>query len=198
MNVANDALTSVHEIPENKPLISVSHLEFRPGAPVPTKQEKPGARLTLPSLMYAFVLFTFLILGVLLLRTINHHIQVKAAAASAAQSGVVSGTDAPTPVATRPAGTIPAPAAVSTATPSPAPASAGLPAALTATAQAEPPKPAPYKLQAVFYNPARPAAMIGGKTVFIGDHVGLYRVKSITSDTVTLESGGQVKVLKLQ
>lgn len=197
MSVANDALKSVHVVPETKSPVSVSHLEFRPAVPYKeeTKQGKPGTRLTLPSLMYAFVLFTFLILGVLLLRTINHHIQVKAAAA---QSGVVSGSDAPTPVAVKPAGTIPAPAAVSTAIPSPAPASAGLPAALTATAQTESPKPAPYKLQAVFYNPAKPAAMVGGKTVFIGDHVGLYRVKSITSSTVTLESGDQVKVLKLQ
>ncbi len=194
MSVANDALKSVHVVPETKSPVSVSHLEFRPAVPYKeeTKQGKPGTRLTLPSLMYAFVLFTFLILGVLLLRTINHHIQVKAAAA---QSGVVSGSDAPTPVTPKSTGTIPAPSAVSTATLSPAPATASAPGAFPT--QTEPPKPAPYKLQAVFYNPANPAAMVGGKTVFIGDHVGLYRVKSITTDTVTLESGDQTKVLKL-
>jgi hypothetical protein len=60
-----------------------------------------------------------------------------------------------------------------------------------------PPKPAPWKLQAIIFNPARPSATISGKTVFIGDRVGDLRVIKITQDSVMLAGGGQTRTLTL-
>ena len=199
MSVANDALKSVNEIQENKPLVSVSHLEFRPAVPVKEdrqdRQEIPGTRLTLPSLLYAFVLFTFLILGVLLLRTINHRIQARAAAApSPAASGVVSGSDAPAPA--KPASQSTTPPVLATTSPSPASPTTPSPAAYTAPTP--PPAQPTYRLQAVFFSPTSPSAIVGGKTVFVGDHVGPYRVTRINPTSVSLANGDQIRVLHLQ
>ncbi len=59
-----------------------------------------------------------------------------------------------------------------------------------------PAKPAP-KLQAVVYHPKRPSAIISGKSVFVGDKVGNFRVMAITRESVTLVGGGQTNLLVL-
>jgi hypothetical protein len=60
----------------------------------------------------------------------------------------------------------------------------------------EPAKPAP-KLQAVVFDPRRPSAIISGKSVFIGDKVGDFRVAAITRESATLIGGGQTNLLVL-
>jgi hypothetical protein len=60
-----------------------------------------------------------------------------------------------------------------------------------------PPKPAPLRLQAIFFNPTRPSAMIGGKTLFIGDKLGQLRVVAIDQESATLAGAGETKVLSL-
>jgi hypothetical protein len=60
-----------------------------------------------------------------------------------------------------------------------------------------PPKPAPLRLQAIIFNPKRPSAMIGGKTLFIGDKLGNLRVVAIGKDSATLAGAGQTNVLSL-
>jgi hypothetical protein len=52
-------------------------------------------------------------------------------------------------------------------------------------------------LQAIIFNPKRPSAMIGGKTLFIGDKVGDLRVVAIDKNSATLAGGGQTNVLTL-
>lgn len=59
-----------------------------------------------------------------------------------------------------------------------------------------PPKPAP-KLQAVVFDLKRPSAIISGKSVFIGDKVGDFRVAAITRESATLIGGGQTNLLVL-
>lgn len=59
-----------------------------------------------------------------------------------------------------------------------------------------PAKPAP-KLQAVVYQPKRPSAIISGKSVFVGDKVGDFRVVAITRESATLVGGGQTNLLVL-
>jgi hypothetical protein len=55
----------------------------------------------------------------------------------------------------------------------------------------------PLKLQAIFFS-TRPSAIIGGRTVFIGDKVADFKVTKIDQQTVTLlTSGGETKVLRL-
>ena len=55
----------------------------------------------------------------------------------------------------------------------------------------------PFKLQAIFLS-ARPSALIGGKTLFVGDQIANFHVNSIKADAVTLQSpAGQIKILAL-
>jgi len=53
------------------------------------------------------------------------------------------------------------------------------------------------KLQGIFFNPARPMAMIDGKAVLIGDKLGKLRVIAIDQESATLAEGGQTYVLRL-
>jgi len=62
----------------------------------------------------------------------------------------------------------------------------------------EPPTaPSLPRLQAIVSHPTRPSAIIGGKSVFVGDKVGTLRVVSIQPEAVTLAGGGQTNVLTL-
>lgn len=51
-----------------------------------------------------------------------------------------------------------------------------------------PPPPPEPKLQGIIFTPPRPWAIVNGKTVYVGDHVGDFHVKEITRNTVTLQS----------
>ena len=66
-----------------------------------------------------------------------------------------------------------------------------------APAEAIIPKPAPLRLQAIVFDPTRPSAMIGGKTLFIGDKLGELRVIAIDRESATLAGAGQTNVLAL-
>ena len=66
-----------------------------------------------------------------------------------------------------------------------------------ALTEAPAPKPAPLRLQAIVFNPIRPSAMIGGKTLFIGDKLGELRVAAIDRDSATLVGARQTNVLAL-
>jgi hypothetical protein len=54
-----------------------------------------------------------------------------------------------------------------------------------------------FKLQAVFYSAKQPSAMINGRTVFVHDALGEFHVASIATNSVTLASPSETKVLKL-
>jgi hypothetical protein len=57
--------------------------------------------------------------------------------------------------------------------------------------------PAPLRLQAIFYEPSQPSAMIRGKTVMVGDTVEHARVVAITDTSVTLVDEGRTNILTL-
>lgn len=59
------------------------------------------------------------------------------------------------------------------------------------------PTPPPLKLQAIFYEPSQPSAMIRGKTVMVGDTVEKMRVAAITDTSVTLIGEGRTNILTL-
>jgi len=52
-------------------------------------------------------------------------------------------------------------------------------------------------LQAIVYSSTRPSAMIGGRTLFVGDKLGDMRVLAIDRDSATLAGLGQTNVLTL-
>ena len=53
------------------------------------------------------------------------------------------------------------------------------------------------KLQGISFNPARPCALVSGKTVYVGDTVGGFSVTQITMESVTLVSTLATNVLSL-
>ena len=59
-----------------------------------------------------------------------------------------------------------------------------------------PPSPEP-KLQGILFDSARPCAIVDGRTVFVGGHVGGFRVTAISKSDVTLKNGTETKVLRL-
>lgn len=98
----------------------------------------------------------------------------------------------------------PAPVAATVQTPTPAPSAvAPVDAVGGATQVAQPAAPvvttpAPPRLQAIFYTPARPSAMISGKTVFVGDRVAGFQVAAITRESATLVGAGSTNLLSLE
>jgi hypothetical protein len=112
----------------------------------------------------------------------------------------------------------PVQSAVETAAPkeveaSPAPATDAIAPTISATAEkpltetptnapapVEPPKPPPviYKLQGILFQPGHSTAVVNGKTVSAGEHVGDARVVSIDKETVVLvNSSGETNLLEL-
>jgi hypothetical protein len=62
-----------------------------------------------------------------------------------------------------------------------------------------PTKGSPLKVQGIFYNPQRPAAMIAGKHVETGDTVEGYKVEAISPNSVILKSPkGETVTLTLE
>ncbi len=55
----------------------------------------------------------------------------------------------------------------------------------------------PLKLTGIVFHPSHPAAMIGGKMLFLNDKVGEWRVVAINRESATLSNAGQTNVLKL-
>jgi hypothetical protein len=60
-----------------------------------------------------------------------------------------------------------------------------------------PPKPATPKLQAIVFSATHPSAIVNGKTVFVGDNVGEFRVAAITPKGARLVSETQTNLLTL-
>jgi hypothetical protein len=118
------------------------------------------------------------------------HAAIEPAKPLATQAAVASPAPAPTAVNSQ------QPAA---STPNSPPTVAPEPSANVAVAAApEPPKPPALKLQGIAFHPTRPSAMISGKTVFVGEKVGEWRVQAIRLDTAILVSAGQTNILTLQ
>jgi hypothetical protein len=72
-------------------------------------------------------------------------------------------------------------------------------ASAPASASIEEPRSAPtFKLQAIFYRPNNPSAVVNSKTVSVGDLVLTGKVKAIDRQSVTIDVGGVIQVLTLQ
>ena len=77
MSANNDALKQANETRENSPPVSVANLQIRPAEP--ERPDKPGLRLTLPSVGFVVLLFVFIALGALLMLKVNQKVRAKAA-----------------------------------------------------------------------------------------------------------------------
>jgi hypothetical protein len=55
--------------------------------------------------------------------------------------------------------------------------------------------PKQVRVQGIFYDPVRPWAIVGGKTVYVGDDVDGMRVAEILRNSITLAGNGQTNKL---
>jgi hypothetical protein len=210
MSLINDALKRAKEAHQQVP-VPPADLPFRPVEPA-----QQSARRSLGLLLPV----ALAVLALLVLFLAWQWVQ-----RSAAPKPLEAAALTPPALATAPAQAIPAPVAAPGAVPvpasqpkPPAPAAAATPAVGTAdgapdspvvdvqespvtnsvpVAAPEPPKPVPLRLQAIFFHPKRPSAIISGKTVFVGDKVRDLRVVAIDQGSATLAGAGQTNVLSL-
>src|ERR1051326_49343 len=214
MSLINDALKRAQRTQQQASASPPPELQFRPVEPEQPARRGPGLMLPLGVVFALFV-------GVVVVWQVVHKSGATKPAEAKLQTQAVADARpvAPAEPAARPASSEASPsqkpadpvatapsAPASTATPTPAPASAAAPVSaapanattnVPAATEAPAPKPAPLKLQAIVYNPTRPSAMIGGRTLFVGDKLGELRVVAIDQESATLAGAGQTQVLTL-
>lgn len=208
MSLINDALKRAKEAqPKTPPAVNTPH--FKPIEPTSHNVQR-GIGLMLPVVLALIALVGLLFVWQLRQkssRATHQADQPTVAANPTAQS--VPAVAVPSPKApeasptqlqkpTEAAVTAPAaPAPVAAAPKPPEPvkpvASSTPPPTVTTT----PPQPVPLRLQAIFYNPTRPSAIISGKTVGVGEIIGEFRVRAIAQETVTLASSTRTNILSL-
>ncbi len=211
MSLINDALKRAKQAQQEAPPPPPSNTDLRP---VEQRQYgRPSVGLAVPVLLgIASLVLLFLLWQTArnsnLQTTLEVNARTKTPAPAPAQTSAEPAPRVPT---TQPVSPAPAPsAAVAASTahdPTAQVSSNALPVAATAIVEPStnpvpvlavtPPKPALPKLQAIIYNPNRPSVMIGGKSLFIGDRLGEFRVRAIDQETVTLVSASQTNVLTL-
>lgn len=196
MSLINDALKRARQAQQENPPIA-PELEFRPVEP----GQQPPRR---PALLFVgLTLVSVAILGLSSL-LVYFVVQVEPAslqvAARVADRSVVRLAQAPTNPPVEPPATN-SPAEPTLATPAAdlaelpdEPNTNGLP---VVAAIVEALKPAPLKLQGIFFNPHNPSAVVAGRTVYLGDRVGGFRVMGISPVAVTLVSATATNVLSL-
>jgi hypothetical protein len=209
MSLINDALKRAKQAQQDTPLAPAPNMEFRPVEHQQYVRQSVG--LAVPMLLaMASVLLVFLLWQAVRTSSTAEPMEVKARAkasppalASAKPVAVAASvTPAPAP-AVNPA-PAPAPAAAPVTAPEPTEAPVSNPPVLvvvrteaTNPVATEPPKPTLPKVQGIVFHPTRPSVMINGRTLFVGDKVGEFRVRSINQESVTLVGNGQTNVLNL-
>jgi len=58
--------------------------------------------------------------------------------------------------------------------------------------------PKGIRLQGIIFDPVRPSAMINGRTVFVGEMYGEFRLAAVDRSSATLVGGGQTNMLNLR
>ena len=221
MSLINDALRRAKEAQQPAAPPPTSNLQFRPVDPAQAPSRR-GLGLMLPVVAGVMALLALLLVWQLAGR---HEVAgpvvasaktppaapaIAAEPAASAQEAVVA--SAPAPVTASKADSQPASqlspanraaeapandAAASETDASAAEADGGDTTNAPAVTAPPAPKPAPLRLQAIVFDPARPSAMVSGKTLFVGDRLGEFRVKAIDQESLTLVSAGQTNILTL-
>jgi hypothetical protein len=209
MSLINDALKRAKQAEAQRSAQTTPGPRLQPVEPVP--EGKRISNLLMPGLAVAFIGVT-LFLAWRVLHT-GGSVQPVVAAQPAAGTATTIAVAPPTPAQQVPP-TLEAKPNAQSSSPLPAPnasvesapASSPTPSQAAPVAEVSPPsvtplalteKPAPLRLQGILYRPGHPAAMIGGKMVFIGDKLGEWRVSAIDQESATLIAAGQTNILTL-
>ena len=179
MSLINDALKRAKAAQKNDPPAGGPPLDFRPVDPGHNAPKRPVW------LSVIGVIAPVVLIGILwkVFSTKEQPLKVEA-------KGVVAPTNTEASQASAPASKSPIPP------PEPKPTTyqprTQALAGATSLALAEPPA---LKLQGIVFHPTRPSAVISGKSVFVGDKTGNFRVTAIARDSVTLVSATETNVL---
>jgi hypothetical protein len=187
MSLINDALQRAKQQPVHP--AAASNLQLRPMEPAPV--EKKGWGITVSIVATILIVAAALISG-WYQRNRTSQAQVQATPPPPASQPVAAVVPALAPaavaVAHSPSTTETKPLAVTPETV----ASSPTPVEIAA------PKPAPIKLQAILFNKTKPSAIINGKTVYVGNHLGEFQVASITQTSATLISSTATNILSFE
>ena len=208
MSLINDALKRAKQVQQDSAPPAPSNTDLRPAEH--RQYARPAVGLAIPTLLGLGSVVLLFLLWQTARNSNQQTLEVKARTRSqtvaisqpseqpvAAQNVVIKDpTNLPAAVS--------APAAASPVT-SPASNNAVSTAAVVVTEAASnivaavaPAKPALPKLQVIVYSPTRPSAMINGKTLFLGDKIGDFRVRAIDQESVVLVGAGQTNILTLE
>jgi hypothetical protein len=198
MSLINDALRRAKAVEQNAPAPTHTELRFRPVDcnVIPRRSNARWYLLGLIILLVGAGFIAFQFVG-----------EKNPFKLSPAQPVQARSTVDPAPVS------VPPPVAQVAPVPQPAQVSSpALPAAVLSSALAQTnlsvataetavapaaPKAVELKLQAIVFNPRNPSAMINGKTFFVGDKVGDFRLAAVDQETATLVKAGKTNVLAL-
>ena len=190
MSLINDAIKRAHEAapPPSVPADPMQAADYAPAPKLP---------LVLIPLLLVTVLglaVWFLIKGLEAARSVSSNQAIPVAArenpvSAPSPQPESAPVEAPTVAAAVPVAPVTSPAN---------PSATGEPP-VTTSAAVSPPTPvdplAELKLQAVFYQPNRPSAVINSKPVGIGSRIGSVTVLSISRETVVVEYDGRIREL---
>lgn len=203
MSLVNDALKrakAAHDKQAGAPLR---------GAPLHSVPPPPASRMGLVALI-CFALASLAAVGIWYSKKNLHpgweQVRPAAEPESVAGKNIIRpnpAAAAPDPAAAAAVITTPAaPAEKSAAIPplpaaAPGPAPAPAPVAVAAASASVPPSPPELKLQGILNSASRPAAILNGRTYYVGDRVGDATITAIQADRLTLNRGNRTVVLRM-
>lgn len=198
MSLINDALKRAQQAPPRPPAGPVPNPHLQPAQP--SRGGLKGLGLGVPLALAGCAL----LLLVFYWRVSNREVQARSeappapAAATVAQQPTPAAQPEPAPAPPKPAPSAqPAPVAASATVPPAENAQAAAGSNATVVAEAAP-KPVLPRLQGIIYNPSRPSAVLSGHTLFVGEHLGPFRLVAVTHDSATLVGGGETNLLTLE
>lgn len=184
MSLVNDALKRATEAHNRRTPAPVADLPLRPVEPV----TKPGIGLVLPATL----------LTIILAALISLVLAKRSGKETPAPQPVKSELLGITVAAKSPPPLDPAPVAPVVAVEPASVAAAPIPSVQAIPVPAPPVVVAPLRLQAVFYTPPQPSAIISGKTVRVGDSLHGLQVVAIGSSSALLMGASQTNFLTLE
>jgi hypothetical protein len=88
--------------------------------------------------------------------------------------------------------------ALATSLASTSPPSSAAQSPVKAAPDTAPALPKGIRLQGIVFDPVRPSAMINGKTIFVGEMYGDFRLAAVDRSSATLVAGGRTNLLNLR
>ncbi|HET7625377.1 MAG TPA: hypothetical protein VFM25_08930 [Verrucomicrobiae bacterium] len=185
MSLINDALQRAKHVQHTSAPVAQPNLQLRPVDASQPAEKRPGVMLYFVSAVLIFSVLMFLL---------KRFDGADSPAAMPVSKVALANVAVPT-IEKTPAPSVEVAPEIPEANHSAAPVTTNMPEPVVETPV--PPKPATPKLQAIVFSATNPSAIVNGKTVFVGDNVGEFRVAAITPKGARLVSETQTNLLTL-